>query len=213
MVLFGLLAAGGGEPSTSTASRSPEPAPTAGFVRVAGTRFLDSAGKPVIFHGINVVQKSKEQGYVGNLSATDFARIRKWGMNCIRLGIFWDGLEPEPGHIDEAYLERIARMVGWARAEGLFVLLDMHQDLYSVKFSDGAPAWAVLDEGKPHTTGAVWSDAYYVSEAVQTALDHFWANSPARDGVGLQDHYARVWRRVAERFAQEPSRPGLRPDE
>jgi len=76
----------------------------------------------------------------------------------------------------------------------------MHQDLYSVKYSDGAPPWATLDEGRPHQPGAVWSDAYYTSEAVQTALDHFWANRPAADGVGLQDHYARVWRHVARRF-------------
>jgi endoglycosylceramidase len=74
-----------------------------------------------------------------------------------------------------------------------------------VKFGDGAPAWAALDEGRPHTKGAVWSDAYYVSEAVQTDFDHFWANSPASDGVGLQDHYAHVWRRVAERFKEEPT--------
>jgi endoglycosylceramidase len=135
--------------------------------------------------------------------------IRGWGMNCVRLGILWDGLEPEPGRIDTAYLDRIARLLGWARAAGLYVLLDMHQDLYSVKFSDGAPAWATLDEGKPHTTGAVWSDAYYISEAVQTALDHFWANSPGPDGVGLQEHYARVWRAVALRFKDEPAVVGF----
>jgi endoglycosylceramidase len=205
VLLLGATANGGGEPSAQTPSRSPAPAAAVNFVRVDGTQFLDASGKPVIFHGMNVVQKSKAQGYVGDLSAADFALIRSWGMNCVRLGIFWDGLEPEPGRIDEAYLERVARLVGWARAEGLFVLLDMHQDLYSVKFSDGAPAWATLDEGKPHTTGAVWSDAYYLSEAVQTALDHFWTNSPAPDGVGLQDHYARVWRRVAQRFREEPA--------
>jgi endoglycosylceramidase len=51
----------------------------------------------------------------------------------------------------------------------------------------------------------VWSDAYYTSEAVQTALDHFWANRPAADGVGLQDHYASVWRHVARRFKDEPA--------
>jgi endoglycosylceramidase len=96
----------------------------------------------------------------------------------VRLGIIWDGLEPQPGRIDEDYLERIGKLVGYAKAEGLYVLLDMHQDLYSVKFSDGAPAWATLDEGKPHTAGAVWSDAYYASAAVQTALDHFWENAP-----------------------------------
>jgi endoglycosylceramidase len=197
-------AAAAAESAAPAPSRPPAATPS-GFVTVAGARFLDRTGKPLILHGINVVPKSKAQGYVGDLAATDFGSIRSWGMNCVRLGIFWDGLEPEPGRIDEAYLEKIARLVSWAREAGLFVLLDMHQDLYSVKFSDGAPAWATLDEGKPHTKGAVWSDAYYVSEAVQTALDHFWANSPAPDGAGLQDHYARVWRRVAERFKDEPA--------
>ncbi len=176
-----------------------------GFLAVSGMRFLDGRRRPLVLHGINVADKTRDYGYVGDLTPNDFAAIRGWGMNCIRLAIFWSGLEPEPGRIDEAYLERIAERVEWAKAQGLYVLLDMHQDLYSVKFSDGAPAWATLDEDKPHITGAVWSDAYYTSPAVQTALDHFWDNSPAPDGGGLQDHYARVWRRVAERFRDEPT--------
>jgi endoglycosylceramidase len=174
-------------------------------VVVSGSQFRDGAGKPLLLHGINVINKSQAEGYTAGIERSDFAAIRSWGMNCVRLGIFWGGLEPQPGRIDEEYLDRIARIVGWAKAEGLYVLLDMHQDLYSVKYSDGAPAWATLDEGKPYTPTAVWSDAYYTSEAVQAALDHFWENSPGPDGVGLQDHYARVWRRVAERFRDEPA--------
>jgi endoglycosylceramidase len=179
-----------------------------GFVTVAGTQFLDGAGKPLLLHGINVVNKSQAEGYTKNIEQSDFAAIRGWGMNCVRLGILWDGLEPLPGQINDEYLDRIARIIGWAKAEGLYVLLDMHQDLFSVKFSDGAPAWATLDEGKPYTPTAVWSDAYFTSEAVQAALDHFWANSPGPDGVGLQDHYARVWQRVADRFRDEPAVAG-----
>ncbi len=192
----------------ATVPARPHPGPTtrfSGFVRVSGRQFLDASGKPLLLHGINVANKSKEQGYVGDLAPSDFAAIRSWGMNCVRLAIFWDGLEPKPGRIDEGYLDRIAQQVEWAKAQGLYVLLDMHQDLYSVKFSDGAPAWATLDEGKPHVAGAVWSDAYYASAAVQTALDNFWSNRIAPDGVSLQDHYARVWRRVAQRFRDEPA--------
>ncbi|MGO8791490.1 MAG: glycoside hydrolase family 5 protein [Terriglobia bacterium] len=178
---------------------------TLGWVRVSKTQFLDASGKPLLLHGMNVAAKSPEEGYVGNLTPDDFAAIRSWGMNCIRLAIFWDGLEPQPGHLDAAYLERIAQRVEWAKAQGLYVLLDMHQDLYSVKFSDGAPAWATLDGGKPFTRSDVWSDAYYASAAVQTALDHFWENAAAPDGVSLQDHYARVWQFVAQRFDAEPA--------
>ncbi len=171
----------------------------------AGREFRDPAGKPFTPHGMAVANKSKDQGYTGGIDRSDFAAIRSWGMNCVRLAIFWDGIEPEPGRIDRTYLDRVAQLVSWAKAENLYVLLDMHQDLYSVKFSDGAPAWATLDEGKPHTRGSVWSDSYYSSEAVQTALDHFWANSPAPDGKPLQEHYALAWRAVAERFEDEPA--------
>jgi len=189
-------------PAPPTATHKPR---ASGSVTVSGMQFLDASGKPLLLHGINVANKSPEEGYVGDLTPGDFVTIRSWGMNCVRLAIFWDGLEPQPGRFDETYLERIAQRVEWAKAQGLYVLLDMHQDLFSVKFSDGAPAWATLDEGKPHTRAAVWSDAYYASTAVQTALDHFWANTAAPDGVGLQDHYARVWQFVAQRFHDEPA--------
>ena len=122
-----------------------------GWVTASGTQFLDASGKLLLLHGLNVANKSPEEGYVGDLTPKDFATIRSWGMNCIRLAILWDGLEPQPGHLDKAYLDRIAQRVAWAKAQGLYVLLDMHQDLYSVKFSDGAPAWATLDEGQPFT--------------------------------------------------------------
>jgi len=172
---------------------------------VRNVRLFDPAGAALAVRGINVVEKDAARGHVGDIGPQDFAAIRGWGMNTVRLGIFWDSLEPQPGQFDTAYRDRIAKLVQAAKAQGLYVLLDMHQDLYSVKFDNGAPGWATLDDGKPHVPTADWNDAYYVSPAVQAALDHFWANSPAPDGLGLQDHYARAWQFVAERFHDEPA--------
>ncbi|MCC6445623.1 MAG: cellulase family glycosylhydrolase [Armatimonadetes bacterium] len=183
-------------------------APTAaapGFLTVKGGAFRDAEGRQVLLRGINVVNKEKAARYLGNETEADFARFREWGFNCVRLGVIWDGLEPEPGKYDEAYLKGLDERIRWAAKHGLYVFLDMHQDLYSVKYSDGAPAWATLDEGKPHRTGPVWSDAYMLSPAVQTAFDNFWANAPAQDGVGVQDHYARAWKRLAARYARNPA--------
>jgi len=135
----------------------------------------------------------------------DFAKMHAWGMNCIRLGIIWDGIEPEPGKYDDAYLDGVAKRVAWAAQHGLYVFLDMHQDLFSGLYADGAPAWATLHEDRPHNQGGVWSDAYLISPAVQVAFDNFWANAPAPDGVGIQDHYAAAWRHVAKRFAEDPT--------
>ncbi|HFE53715.1 MAG TPA: hypothetical protein ENK07_09730, partial [Bacteroidetes bacterium] len=175
-------------------------------ISVRDTHFVDAQGRQVLLHGVSVGSKDPERGYLGPETREDFARFRAWGFNCIRFMIFWDGVEPEPGAFDDAYLDSVATRVRWAHQTGLYVLLDMHQDLYSVRFADGAPEWATITDGKPNLNpGAVWSDAYFTSPAVQTALDHFWANSPAPDGVGLQDHYARAWRHVAQRFADEPA--------
>ena len=175
------------------------------FLRVQGERFVDTEGRQVLLHGMNVISKSKTENYLSWHGAEEFAAMRRWGMNCVRLGIIWDGVEPEPGQYDDAYLDGVARRVAWAAENDLYVFLDMHQDLYSVLYSDGAPEWATLQEGKPHAKGAVWSDSYMVSPAVQTAFDNFWANKPAADGVGIQDHYAAAWRHVAKRFADDPT--------
>jgi len=177
-----------------------------GFVTVKEGRFVDGAGRHLLLHGMSVINKSKKQQYVLWQKEADFARMRQWGMNCIRLGVLWDGLEPEPGTYNETYLEQIDQWIRWAKANDLYVYLDMHQDLFSVLYSDGAPAWATLTDGQPHLSeGGVWSDAYFTSPAVQAAFDNFWANKPAPDGIGVQEHFAKVWRMLAARYAGEPA--------
>ena len=172
------------------------------FVRVEGQRFVDPEDRQVLFSGINFISKNPEENYLPPLGKDTFEQFKRWGFNCIRLGIIWDGLEPEPGKYNEDYLKEIDKRIQWAAENDIYVFLDMHQDLYGAKYSDGAPDWATLDEGKPHYTGAVWSDSYLISPAVQTAFDNFWKNAPAPDGTGIQDHYAKLWKHIAERYAE-----------
>ncbi|HOQ67178.1 MAG TPA: cellulase family glycosylhydrolase [Candidatus Atribacteria bacterium] len=171
-----------------------------------GRDFIDKDGREVILHGINMVCKDKNRNYIGPWDEGDFNKLREWGINCIRLGIIWDGLEPSPGSFSEEYLEGIDKFINLASLNNMYVILDMHQDLYSHKFGgDGAPQWAILDEGKPHIhIGDLWSDAYFTSPAVKTAFDNFWNNSKAPDGLGLQDHYILSWQYVAERYKSNP---------
>ncbi|MGQ7869258.1 cellulase family glycosylhydrolase [Sunxiuqinia sp. sy24] len=174
-------------------------------ISVEGTQFVDNNGRQVILNGINVVSKSREENYLFRGGPEFYANLKKWGFNSIRFIIIWDGLEPEPGVYNEEYLEEIDQRIEWAADNGIFVILDMHQDLFGLKYSDGAPNWATLDEGKTHVTGSIWSDAYMLSEAVQTAFDNFWANKSAPDGVGVQDHYANLWKHIAKRYANNPA--------
>jgi endoglycosylceramidase len=172
-----------------------------GWISVKGTRFVDSFGRQVILSGINKVNKDPKMNYTDNDSIETYEQFSKWGFNCIRLGVIWDGVEPKPGKYDEKYLDKLEEKVNWAAMNGIYVLLDMHQDLYSVLYSDGAPEWATLTEKQPHSTGDIWSDSYLISAAVQKAFDNFWANTPVADGIGVQDHYANMWQHVARRFA------------
>ena len=84
-------------------------------------------------------------------------------------------------------------------------MLDFHQDLFNEKFQgEGAPAWAVQDNGLPNPPLG-FPGNYFANPAENASWDAFWNNAPASDGIGLQDHYARAWARVAARFHNSPS--------
>lgn len=169
-------------------------------ISIIDGKFVDKHNRQLILSGVNLVNKDSSKNYIGPEDSETFKNFKKSGFNIIRLGIIWDGLEPEPGVFDENYLKQIDQQIQWAKENDLLVFMDMHQDLFSVKYSDGAPEWATLDENKEHITGAVWSDSYLISPAVQTSWDNFWANKPVSDGIGVQDHYAKAWQHVAKRY-------------
>jgi len=170
-----------------------------------GQRLVNEDGAQVILNGINLVCKDKSKGYVYPCDESLFAWFQGQGFNVIRLGLIWDGVEPEPGVYDDRYLARIKQQADWAARHGIYVFLDMHQDLYSLLYGDGAPPWATITDGLPHVEGPMWSDAYLISPAVGRALDHFWRNSAASDGIGLQDHYASMWQHISQFFSDCPN--------
>lgn len=166
---------------------------------VKGTRFVNESGKEVILHGLNVLQRQRENNHFYPGFEKAFGYFRRSGFNLLRFGIFWDGAEPEPGQVDMEYLRKVKNIVNLAEENGIYILLDMHQDLFAQKFIDGAPDWACLDEGLPHPEHCkLWYEAYLQSDAIIRAADNFWANKPASDGVGLLDHYAAMWGKIAE---------------
>ena len=84
---------------------------------------------------------------------------------------------------------------------GIFSQLDFHQDMYNRRFQgNGFPDWAVQDDGLPAVPAVGFPGNYVVMPALWRAYDHFWANDPGPDGVGLQTHYAAAFRHVAARF-------------
>ena len=76
-------------------------------MKVEGQKFVDSEGRQILFSGINFISKNPQENYIPLQGEETFTQFKTWGFNCIRLGIIWDGLEPEPGKYNEEYLKEI----------------------------------------------------------------------------------------------------------
>lgn len=174
-------------------------------VKVQGMRFVDGTGREVLLHGVNMVCKDKKSHYIGNWDERDFKKLKSWGMNVIRLGVIWDGLEPEPNVYNDDYIEKLRHFIRLAEQQDIWVFLDMHQDLFSSAFGDGAPLWATITDGELYEAGATWSDAYLFNGAVQNAFDHFWRNTPGPVGKGIQDHFIDAWKYLVQKLHIEPN--------
>ena len=177
-----------------------------------GAWITDNDGRVVILHGFGEVNKrapfypaAENEGF----SDQDAALLAAQGFNVVRVGILWEGVEPQPGVIDYDYLASINQTIQTLSNHGIYTVLDMHQDLYAAGlggptgYGDGAPDWAVQTGGLPNPdTGWPWT--YALNPAENHAWDRFWTNSAAPDGVGLQNHYAQMWQAVAHYFRDDP---------
>jgi len=170
----------------------------------AGRWITDSGGRVVVLHGLNEVYKVPP--YYPGLPAFGFgdddaAFLAANGFDAVRVGVIWKAVEPQPGRYDQGYLEQIVATVDTLARHGIVSLLDFHQDQFSERFGgEGAPDWAVLDDGQPNGPGG-----YVGNQALQRSFDHFWNNDPGPDGVGLQDRFAAAWAHVAARFRSDPA--------
>ena len=222
VLLVGLTIAFGSATSAASLPRLKADPDTA-----RGGRIVDTKGREVILRGVNV--NSLGQYWQGTskpptlpLEKKDPARIAAIGWNLVRLIVSWSRVEPRPGVINTAYLDRVARWTGLMEEEGIYVMLDFHQDAWGPTLAapdgqvctppaqpafgwDGAPGWATLDDGQPRC----FTSNREINPAVRAAWTNFFDDKPASDGVGIQTHYVRMLKRVAKRFAKDPGVAGI----
>jgi endoglycosylceramidase len=165
--------------------------------------FCDAQGRRVYFRGINVGSNAKMPPFIPFEDPKWWDLIASWGYNMVRLTIFWEAIEPDPGVYDQRYLDKVEKMVDEASKRDIYVLLDMHQDQYSRCLKgDGAPYWALPRNVDPqHNNGIVgrfWFAAYFISSDVRTSFSNFFKSDD------LKGHYYDAWREVAKRVNQSP---------
>lgn len=193
----------------------------AGVLRTEGDAIVDGEGNEVLLRGVNVnqlVDFYRPRADVEDtrpLTEDDFAQIAAQGFNVVRLNISWSALEPERGELDEAYLAEVEQAVAWAKAHGIYTVLDMHQDSWwnegtpdgaqcrpgtdTMWGYDGAPEWATITDDAPRCQ----FQGRDISPASDRAFQNFYFD---RDGI--QSALVETWAKLAAEFHDEPAVAG-----
>lgn len=182
----------------------------------------DEFNREVLLRGVNYTSLGDYYQAHPDLPAAveprpdDFARMASLGFNVVRMIVHWSLLEPTRGELNQAYIEKIREQVNAAAQQGLYVVLDMHQDAWGKYIAtgddevclpplqpaigwDGAPAWATITDGLSTCRVALRE----LSPAVTQAFTNFWLD---RDGI--QSALVKTWARFAAEFAANPAVAG-----
>lgn len=175
---------------------------------VEGNALRDPSGRTVVLRGVNLSGAHKQKPYFNDFGPADYARVRsEWGLSSARFLMTWAAIEPTKGGYDDAYLGELEKRMQWARDAGLWVILDMHQDLYGEGFlgGDGAPPWTCDDaKYKAFEPGNPWFFGY-LDQNLISCFDTLWTNADTRS------HLVEAWRRVAKRLARFDNILGVDP--
>lgn len=187
-------------------------APTGGVGRLhtQGDRIYDQYGRVVLLHGVNNVDKGDHGGPMivpGNgYTITDAmaADLAHHGINNVRLGVSFQGLMPTRGHIDTAYLDRIAAEVDMLASHGIRTLLDNHQDgLGSPWGGNGFPAWVIHARPLPGEPNPGFP-MNYLMPSMSAGWTEVWNNT-----YGALDYLGQALGAVANRVKGHPGVMGI----
>jgi endoglycosylceramidase len=167
-------------------------------MKVEGRWIKDELCRTTILRGVNLSQWSKKPPFepFDESKISELDRIKRLGFNCVRFLTFWEAIEPQKGIYDYDYLGRLDRWIGMLEEREIYVIIDMHQDVYSSVFcnGNGAPEWASLTEfGEPDCSSAM---SAYHSDSVKYSFDNFWRSEE------LQNHYIDSFKEIAERYSE-----------
>ncbi len=164
-----------------------------------GLKLRDEYGRQRIFRGENICIKEAKlsPAKLQKQLNIKFNKLHKAGFNIIRLGITWALIEPEENKYNQEIIDVLHGFVKRCEKTGVYVMPDMHQDLYSKRFyGDGMPAWAIDKKIKPKRFMAIWAEGYFYMDSVQQGFYDFWHNINH-----VQDKFIKMWKHFADCFA------------
>lgn len=144
----------------------------------------DHYGRQIFLHGTNMEVGSKGAAdHMPNITIEDYEKASDLGFNVVRFLVFWSAISPEEGSFSESYINNVKERLDWAAQHNLFIIMDMHQDLFGEGFNaNGAPHWACdqsyYDSYTP--SGENWFNNYF-SEEITACFDHLWNNEELQE--------------------------------
>lgn len=150
---------------------------------------------------------------------TTFDKVKAAGFNSVRIPTTWMGhIGDAPEYkIEEAWMERVAEIVGYAKKAGLKVILNVHHDGFGAETDENLRPvyWLALEEAANDSLkneqikeklGAVWGQIatrfkdegnYLVFETMNEIQDGAWGNGRNRTDGGKQYEVLNQWNQVA----------------
>lgn len=161
----------------------------------------DEYGRQRIFRGVNICLKLKKadlpEARKNLLKKKVMRNLKKCGVNIVRLGITWAALEENRGEYSRETAGILHEFAKRCEKENIYVMPDMHQDLFSHYFhGDGAPEWAVDHSLKSKKQIAIWAEGYFYMSGVQRAFADFW-----EDKNKIQSDFINCWKFLASSFS------------
>lgn len=190
------------QPDRAAAATTSGPVLPIGHV---GRWLTDADGRVVLLHGMNVVSKGLLSPADRGFGDDDIAWMHDNGFEVVRLGLTASALMPQPGVIDQAFLDSFVATAHRITDHGLLVLVDLHQDGWSSALcNDGFPPWMTITDGAPNTGdhGIPW--CYLTNPAVSAAFQNLWDDTPGPGGVGLADRVAAMFSALASALGTDP---------
>ncbi len=148
-----------------------------------------------------------------------FDKVKAAGFGSVRIPTTWMGHigEAPEYKIEEAWMERVAEIVGYAKKSGLKVILNVHHDGFGAEKDESLRPvyWLALEEAANDSAkneaikeklSAVWSQIatrfkdegkYLVFETMNEIQDGEWGNGRNRTDGGKQYDVLNQWNQVA----------------
>ncbi len=165
----------------------------------------DSYGRTLILHGLNTAGGAKQSpGHQPWITEADVQREdTAFGFNAVRYLIFWGAIEPVKDSFDEHYLQEVKKRVEWYTKRKMYVVLDMHQDVFGYGVGDnGAPEWAGAHALIKNLIPKKWP--WWMKNLEPKVVKSYVQFFTYKKHKERQQHNIACWKKVAALFKDNP---------